>query len=140
MKLESSGKRKQELEAAGSKLLLDIKALREQEKAAQKVHLESEKALREAKVFERKLAENASEIESLNGKIRTSLALIENYGQRLGELNEKLKAFAEKETQSKEKLEALELTLETARKNEEEAKKPTSKVHGFLGGGKKTSG
>jgi exonuclease SbcC len=137
LKLESSGKRKQELEAAGSKLLLDIKALREQEKAAQKVHLESEKALREAKVFERKLAENASEIESLNGKIRTSLALIENYGQRLGELNEKLKAFAEKETQSKEKLEALELTLETARKNEEEAKKAHIESARLLGEAKK---
>lgn len=137
LKLESSGKRKQELEAAGSKLLLDIKALQEREEAAQKVHLESEKALREAKVFERKLAENASEIESLNGKIRTSLALIENYGQRLGELNEKLKAFAEKETQSKEKLEALELTLETARKNEEEAKKAHIESARLLGEAKK---
>ncbi len=91
LKLENLDKRKQELETAMSQIVSDIKALKDQEEEAQKAHDEGEKALREAKVFERKLAENASEIESLNGKIRTSLALIENYGQRLEELNEKLK-------------------------------------------------
>jgi exonuclease SbcC len=123
LKLESLDKRKQELEASRVQLLSDIKALRDQEEAAHKAHGEGEKALREAKAFERKLAENASEIESLNGKIRTSLALIENYGQRLEELNIKLKALAEKEALSKEKLESLELSLEAARKKEDEAKK-----------------
>ncbi len=123
LRLESLDKKKQELETARNQLLSDIKALQGQEETAQKAHSEGEKALREAKVFERKLAENASEIESLNGKIRTSLALIENYGQRLEELNEKLKAFAEKEALSKEKFEALELALEAVRKKEDEAKK-----------------
>ena len=123
LKLESLGKRKQELEAAMSQLLSDTKALKNQEVEAQQAHSEGEKALREAKAFERKLAENASEIEALNGKIRTSLALIENYGQRLGELNEKLKAFAGKEALSKEKLKALELALEAVRKKEDEAKR-----------------
>ncbi|MPM52199.1 Chromosome partition protein Smc [bioreactor metagenome] len=123
LKLENLDKRKQELETAGNQLLLDIKTLQDQEEAAQKAHSEGETTLREAKAFERKLAENASEIESLNGKIRTSLALIENYGQRLGELNEKLKAFAEKEALSKEKIESLELALEAVRKKEDEAKK-----------------
>ncbi|AKB79618.1 DNA double-strand break repair Rad50 ATPase [Methanosarcina horonobensis HB-1 = JCM 15518] len=123
LKLENLDKRKQELETAMSQIVSDIKALKDQEEEAQKAHDEGEKALREAKVFERKLAENASEIESLNGKIRTSLALIENYGQRLEELNEKLKTFTEKESLSKEKLEALELALEAVRKKEDEAKK-----------------
>lgn len=94
------------------KLLPDIKALQGWEAAAQKAHGESERVLREAKAFEKKLAENTSEIESLNGKIRTSLALIENYGQRLGELNEKIKGLAERETQEKEKLKTLEIELE----------------------------
>ena len=85
-------------------------------------HGESERVLREAKAFEKKLAENASEIESLNGKIRTSLALIENYGQRLGELNEKIKGLAERETQEKEKLKTLGAELETLRKKEALAK------------------
>ncbi len=137
LKLENLNKRKQELETLGSKLLSDIKALQGQEDEAKKVHGESEKALREAKVFERKLAENASEIESLNGKIRTSLALIENYGHRLEELNEKLKAFSEKEALSKEKLEALELSLEAVRKKEDEAKKAHTESEKLLGQAKK---
>ena len=116
LKLESLDKRKQELEAAMGQLLPDIKALQGREEAAQKAHSESEKALREAKAFERKLAENASEIEALNGKIRTSLALIENYGQRLGELNEKLKAFAERETLEKKNSKLLNLPLKLAEK------------------------
>jgi exonuclease SbcC len=136
-KLENLAKRKQELEAARSQLLSDIKALQDQEEAVQKVHAESEKALREAKIIERKLAENASEIESLKGKIRTSLALIENYGQRLEELNEKLKIFAEKEALSKEKLKALGLALEAVRKKEDEAKKAHLESEKLLGQAKK---
>lgn len=137
LKLESLEKRKQELETGRIQLLSDIKALQDQEAAAQKTHAESEKSLREAKAFERKLAENASEIEALNGKIRTSLALIENYGQRLEELNVKLKALAEKEALSKEKLKALELALEALRKKEDEAKKAHSESERLLGEAKK---
>ena len=116
LKLEELNKRKQEIEVQMGQLLPDIKALQGWEEAAQKAHRESEKALREAKAFEKKLAENASEIEALNGKIRTSLALIENYGQRLGELNEKLKALAERENLEKEKLKALGVDLEACGK------------------------
>lgn len=137
LKLENLDKRKKELETSRNQLLSDIKSLQDQEEEAQKAHVESEKALREAKAFERKLAENASEIESLNGKIRTSLALIENYGQRLEELNEKLKAFAEKEALSKGKLEALELALESVRKKEDEAKKAHAESERLLGQAKK---
>ena len=137
LKLENLNKRKQEIETAGTQLLSDIKALQDQEDEAKKAHGESETALREAKVFERKLAENASEIESLNGKIRTSIALIENYGQRLEELNEKLKAFSEKETLSKEKLEALEFSLEAVRKKEDEAKKAHAESERLLAQAKK---
>jgi exonuclease SbcC len=123
LKLEGFNKQKRELETKMGQLLPDIKALQGWEEAAQKAHSESEKALREAKAFEKKLAENASEIESLNGKIRTSLALIENYGQRLGELNEKLKGFAEREALEKEKLKALGVELEALREKEDLAKK-----------------
>ena len=123
LKLEELNKRKQEIEVQMGQLLPDIKALQGWEEAAQKAHRESEKALREAKAFEKKLAENALEIEALNGKIRTSLALIENYGQRLGELNEKLKALAERENLEKEKLKALGVDLEALRKKEDLAKK-----------------
>lgn len=123
LKLEGLNKQKQELEAKMGQLLPDIKALQGWEEAAQKAHSESEKALQEAKAFEKKLAENISEIETLNGKIRTSLALIENYGQRLGELNEKLKGLTGRETLKKEKLKDLEIELETLRKKEDMAKK-----------------
>lgn len=123
LKLEGLNEQKEELEAKMGKLLPDIKALQGWEEAAQKAHSESEKALREAKAFENKIAENASEIESLNGKIRTSLALIENYGQRLGELNEKIKGLAEREILEKEKLKALGVELEALRKKEDLAKK-----------------
>lgn len=118
LKLEGLNKQKEELETKMGKLLPDIKALQGWEAAAQKAHGESERVLREAKAFEKKLAENTSERESLNGKIRTSLALIENYGQRLEELNEKLKVLAERETQEKEKLKTLGVELETLRKKE----------------------
>jgi len=137
LKLESLDKKKQELEASRDQILSDIKALRDQEEAAHKAHGEGEKALREAKAFERKLAENVSEIESLNGKIRTSLALIENYGQRLEELNIKLKALAEKEALSKEKLKSLELALEAVRKKEDEAKKAHAESERLLSQAKK---
>lgn len=123
LKLEGFNKQKQELETKMGQLLPDIKALQGWEEAAQKAHSESEKALREAKTFEKKLAENTSEIEALNGKIRTSLALIETYGQRLGELNEKLKRLTEREILEKEKLKALEIELEVLRKKEDLAKK-----------------
>jgi len=123
LKLEELNKRKQEIEVQMGQLLPDIKALQGWEEAAQKAHRESEKALREAKAFEKKLAENSLEIEALNGKIRTSLALIENYGQRLGELKEKLKALAERENLEKEKLKALGVDLEALRKKEDLAKK-----------------
>ncbi|HEY3363205.1 MAG TPA: DNA double-strand break repair ATPase Rad50 [Methanosarcina sp.] len=123
LKLEGLNKQKQELEAKMGQLLPDIKALQGWEEAAQKAHSESEKALQEAKAFEKKLAENILEIEALNGKIRTSLALIENYGQRLGELNEKLKELAGREVLEKEKLKALEIELEALRKKEDIAKK-----------------
>ena len=137
LKLESLDKRKQELEASMSQLLPDIKVLQDQEEEAQKAHIEGEQALREAKAFDRKLTENTAEIEALNGKIRTSLALIENYGQRLGELNETLKAFAGKAALSKEKLKALELALEAMRKKEDEAKKVHSESEKLLGQAKK---
>lgn len=137
LKLESLDKRKQELETAGIRLLSEIKALQDLEDEAQKSHIESEGALREAKAFERKLAENASEIESLNGKIRTSLALIENYGQRLEDLREKLKVFEEKDILSKEKLAALELGIEAVRKKENEAKRAHAESEKLLGQAKK---
>ncbi|MCQ1536877.1 DNA double-strand break repair Rad50 ATPase [Methanosarcina sp. KYL-1] len=123
LKLETLDKRKRELEAGREQLLPDIKALRGWEEAAQKTHGESEKALREARAFEKKLAENASETEKLNGKIRTSLALIENYGQRAGELEERLKELGDREGQVKEKLQALGHEAGALRKKEEEAKK-----------------
>ena len=122
-KLEDLTKKKQELEANMGQLLPDIKALQGWEAAAQKAHSESEKALLELKAIEKKIAENTSETEALNGKISTSLALIENYGQRLEELNEKLKGFAERENLENEKLRALEAQVEVLRKNEETAKK-----------------
>ena len=122
LKLEGLNKQKQELDTKMGQLLPDIKALQGWEDAAQKAYSESEKTLREAKAFERKLAENTSEIEALNGKIRTSLALIENYGQRLGEINEKLKGLAERETLKTEKLKALGIELEGLRKKEGLAK------------------
>jgi len=136
-KLETLNRRKQELETVRDQLTSGIKALQDQEGAAQKAHAESENALREAKVFERKLAENASEIESLGGKIRTSLALIENYGQRLEELNERLKAFTDKEALSKEKLKALELALEAVRRKEDDARKAHAESERLLGQAKK---
>lgn len=123
LKLEAFNKRKQEIEAQMGQLLPDIKALQGWEEAAQKVHSESEKALRDAKVVEKKLAENTLEIETLNGKIRTSLALIENYGQRLREINEKLKGLAEREGLENEKLKSLENDIETQQKKEDLAKK-----------------
>lgn len=123
LKLEALNKRKQEIEAQMGQLLPDIKALQGWEEAAQKAHSESEKALREAKAFEKKLTENALEIEALNGRIRTSLALIENYEQRLGELSEKLKSLAERKDLEKEKLKSIETDLEALRKKEELAKK-----------------
>ncbi len=123
LKLENLNKQKQELEAEMGQLLPDIKALQGWEEAAQKAHSESDRSLREAKAFEKKLAENTSEIEALNGKIRTSIALIENYGQRLGELNEKLRGLAERETLEEDKLKFLKIELEALREKEEEAKK-----------------
>ncbi|WP_410509080.1 DNA double-strand break repair ATPase Rad50 [Methanosarcina hadiensis] len=137
LKLENLDKRKQELETARNQLLLDIKSLQGRKEKAQKTHAESEMALREAKAFEIKLAENASEIESLNGRIRTSLALIENYGLRLGELNEKLKSFTEKEALLKEKLKSLELALKAVRKKENEVKKAHAECERLLGQAKK---
>ncbi|MGB9928020.1 MAG: DNA double-strand break repair ATPase Rad50 [Methanosarcina sp.] len=122
LKLEDLSKKKAELEAEMGQLLPDIKALQGWEEAARKAHAESEKILLEAKATEKKLAENNLEIEALNGKIRTSLALIENYGQRLGELNEKLKSLDERENLEKEKLKVLELELESLHKKEEDAK------------------
>lgn len=132
LKLEGLNRQKQELEAKMGQLLPDIKALQGWEEAARKAHSESEKALREAKAFEKKLAENASEIESLNGKIRTSLALIENYGQRLGELNEKLIGLAERENLEKEKLKALGVELEALREKEDLAKKAHQESENLL--------
>ncbi len=122
LKLEGLNKRKQEIEAQMGQLLPDIKALQGWEEAAQKAHTESERALREAKAFDKRLAENAQEIEALNGKIRTSLALIENYGQRLGELNEKLTGLAERDSLEKEKLKSIETELEAQQKKEYLAK------------------
>ena len=122
LKLEGLNKRKQEIEAQMGQLLPDIKALQGWEEAAQKAHTESERALREAKAFDKRLAENAQEIEALNGKIRTSLALIENYGQRLGELNEKLTGLAERDSLEKEKLKSIETELEALQKKEYLAK------------------
>ncbi len=132
LKLEGLNTQKQKHEAEMGQLLPDIKALQGWEEAAQKAHGESEKALREAKAFEKKLVENALEIEALNGKIRTSLALIENYGQRLGELNDKLSGLAGREAQEKEKLKALGLELEALWKKEDLAKKAHQKSEKLL--------
>ncbi|RXA20090.1 DNA double-strand break repair Rad50 ATPase [Methanosarcina sp. MSH10X1] len=132
LKLESFNKQKQELEAKMGQLLPDIKALQGWEEAALKAHSESEKMLRDAKAFEKKLAENASEIETLNGKIRTFLALIENYGQRLEELNEKLKGLAGRENLEKEKLRVLEVELEALKKKEDLAKKSHQESENLL--------
>lgn len=122
-KLEVLNTRKQKLEAEIKKFLPDIKALQGLEEAAQKTHNEIEEILRDAKVFEKKIAENKAEIEVLSGEIRTSLALIKNYDQRLQELNDKLRGLSERENLEKEKLKSLEIYLEDLRKKEEEAKK-----------------
>ncbi len=132
LKLEGLNAQKQKLEAEVSQLLPDIKALQGLEEAAQKSHSDGEKTLQEAKAFEKKFAENTLEIEALNGKIRTSLALIENYGQRLGELNEKLGELAERDAQEKEKLKNLVLEIESLRKSEDEAKKAHQESEKFL--------
>ncbi len=49
--------------------------------------------------------------------------MIENYGQRLGELSEKLKGLAERESLEKEKLKSFEIDIEAMRKKEELSKK-----------------
>ena len=106
----------------------DIKALKCHEEAAQKAHNESEKFLRDAKVFEKKLAENNAEIEVLNGEIRTSLALIKNYEQRLQELNDKLRGLSERENLEKEKLKSLgDLSRRSAEKRRRGKKKSSGK-------------
>jgi len=128
LKLEGLNKQKEELEAKMGKLLPDIKALQGWEAAAQKAHGESERVLREAKAFEKKLAENASEIESLNGKIRTSLALIENYGQRLGELNEKIKGLPNGRLRKRKNSKPWELSLKPCGKKKLWQKKPMKRV------------
>ena len=122
-KLEVLNTRKQKLEAEIKKFLPDIKALQGLEETAQKTHNEIEEILRDAKVFEKKIAENKAEIEVLSGEIRTSLALIKNYDQRLQELNDKLRGLSERENLEKEKLKSLEIYLEDLRKKEEGAKK-----------------
>ena len=137
LKLEGLNKRKQEIEAQMGQLLPDIKALQGWEEAAQKAHTESERALREAKAFDKRLAENAQEIEALNGKIRTSLALIENYGQRLGELNEKLTGLAERDSLEKEKLKSIETELEALQKKEYLAKEAHRSRENLLSQAKK---
>jgi exonuclease SbcC len=123
LKLETFEKQKQEFEAGLEKLSLGIKELRNREAGAQKTHMECEKALSDARAFEKQLAENTSETEKLNGKIRTSLALIENYRQRAGELEERLKELGKREEQVREKLQILKVEAETLQRNEEEAKK-----------------
>ena len=132
LKLDSLTTRKQEYEAEIRKFLNDIKALQCHEKAAQNAHNESEKFLRDAKAFEKKLAENNAEIEVLNGKIRTSSALIKNYEQRLQELNDKLRGLSERENIEKEKLKSLRSYYEDLRKKEEWAKKNHQKSENFL--------
>jgi DNA repair protein SbcC/Rad50 len=123
LKLEAFKKQKNEIEAKMGQLLPDIKALQGWEEAAQKAHSESEKSLKESKALEKKLTENTLEIEALNGKIRTSLALLENYRQRLGELSERLKGLADREDLEKEKLKSVDNELEDLRNKEELAKK-----------------
>jgi exonuclease SbcC len=123
VKLKVLNTRKQKLEAEIRKFLPDIKALQGREEAAQKAHNEIEEILRDAKAFEKKLAENKAEIEVLSGEIRTSLALIKNYEQRLQELNDKLRGLSERENLEKEKLKSLEIYFEDLRKKEEGAKK-----------------
>ena len=137
LKLEALNKRKQEIEAQMGQLLPDIKALQGWEEAALKAHSESEKALRDVKILEKKLTENTLEIETLNGKIRTSLALIENYGQRLRELNEKLKGLAERESLENEKFKTMESELEALRKKDDLAKKAHNECEKLLSQAKK---
>ena len=132
LKLDSLNTRKQEREAEIGKFSHDIKALKCHEEAAQKAHNESENVLRDAKAFEKKLAENNAEIEVLNGKIRTSLALIKNYEQRLQELNDKLRGLSEREILEKEKLKSLGVYFEDLRKKEERAKKNHQESEKFL--------
>ncbi|MDQ1255286.1 MAG: repair protein SbcC/Rad50 [Euryarchaeota archaeon] len=137
LKLEAFNKRKQEIEVQMGQLLPDIKALQGWEEAALKAHSESEKALRDVKILEKKLTENTLEIETLNGKIRTSLALIENYGQRLRELNEKLKGLAERESLENEKFKTMEGELEALRKKDDLARKAHNEYEKLLSQAKK---
>ncbi len=132
IRLEFLSTRKQELKAEIGKFSLYIKALQGTEEAVQKAHNESEKFMRDAKAFEKKLAENNAEIEALNGKIRTSLALIKNHEQRLQELNDKLRGLSEREIFEKEKLKSLEINFEELRKKEEGAKKNHQESKKFL--------
>ena len=136
-KLEGFEKRKQELESGRQQFLSDIKALEGWVEAAVKAHGESEKTLREAKALEKKLADSASEIEKLKGKIGTSRALSENYEQRIKELEEKSRGIGERENNVKEKLKELELEVEALRKKEEEAVKVHEASEKLLGQVKK---
>ena len=132
VKLGVLNTRKQKLEAEIRKFLPDIKALQGREEAAQKAHNEIEEILRDAKAFEKKLAENKAEIEVLSGEIRTSIALIKNYEQRLLELNDKLRGLSERENLEKEKLKSLEIYFEGLRKKEDGAKKNHQESEKFL--------
>ena len=136
-KLEGLEKRKQEIESGRQKFLSDIKALEGWVEAAVKAHRESEKTLREAKALEKKLADSASEIEKLNGKIGTSRALIGNYEQRIKELEEKSGGIGEREKKVKEKLKELGLEVEALRKKEEAAIKAHDASEKLLGQAKK---
>ena len=132
LKLGFLNTRKQELEAEIGNFFPDIKALQGREEAAQNAHNESEKVLRDAKAFEKKLSENKTEIEVLNAEIRTSLALIKNSEKRLQELNDKLRELSERETLEKEKLKSLGIYFEDLREKEEGAKKNHQQSEKFL--------
>ncbi len=136
-KLEGFEKRKQELESGRQQFLSDIKTLEGLVEAAVKAHGESEKTLREAKALEKKLADSASEIEKLKGKIGTFRALSENYEQRIKELEEKSGGIGERENNVKEKLKELGLEVEALRKKEEEAIKVHEASEKLLGQVKK---
>ena len=122
LKLETLEKQIHELETDLEKLSSGIRELRSREKEAQKAHMEGERTLSDARAFEKQLAENTSETENLKGKIRTSLALIENYGKRTAELEERLKELGKRKEEVQEKLQTLEVEAETLQRKEKEAK------------------
>ncbi|MDD3042407.1 MAG: DNA repair protein Rad50, partial [Methanosarcinaceae archaeon] len=117
---------KEGLESRKKELFSEIEALKEQEEEAVKAHLESETLLGEAKAFEKKLSENAAEIEKLKGKIQASETLIESYGKRAEELEERIRELETRKSEGKAELEKLRLDILALNEKEEAGKKAHS--------------